>query len=423
MERPHSAHRSINMRYSFRQLAKNPAFALIAIFTLALGIGANTAIFSFVNAWVIRPLPFPDPARLIVVFETDKKIGLPGPVAPADWNDWREKSGIFEDLATAAGENFNPTGTDEPQRIAGYSVSSNFFRTLGVKPALGREFRDGESDVVILAHSLWRDRFSSDPDILGRKITLDGASVTIVGVMPETFQYIPMGLGDLFAPIQMTPGWLAQRDNRFLHVVGRLKPSIDPARAAAAMAAFQDSPSREYPATNANRGVFVRSLHDEVDQQSGNSALKIIFATVSFVLLMACVNVANLIMSRATSRRKEMAVRLAVGAGRWRLIRQLLGETLVLFVAGAAGGVLFARWGVAYLLHAIPARSLPYLPNFGRVDVDWQVLLFALGISLFTGLVFGLAPALEATRVDLNTVLKDTASRGSSSLAGNPFRK
>ncbi len=418
----------MDLRYSLRQLAKNPAFALIAIFTLALGIGANTAIFSFVNVWILRPIPFPDPSRLIVLFETDKKSGAPGPVAPADYNDWREKawrekSGIFDDLATANGENFNLTGTDEPQRIAGYSVSANFFRTLGVKPALGREFREAESDVVILGHALWRDRFSSDPNILGRKITLDGASVTIVGVMPETFQYIPMGLADLFAPIQMTPRWLAQRDNRYLHVVGRLKPGLDATRAAAPMAALQDSLSREYAATNANRGVYIRSLHEEIDRQAGNGSCEVVWATVSFVLLMACVNVANLIMSRATARRKEMAVRLAVGAGRWRLMRQLLGETLILFVAGAAGGVLFARWGVAYLLHAIPARSLPYLPNFGRVDVDWQVLLFALGISLVTGLLFGLAPALEGTNVDLNTVLKDTASRGSSSMGGARFRK
>src|ERR1700722_17704619 len=153
MERPHPADRSINMRYSFRQLAKTPAFALIAILPLALGIGANTAIFSFVNAWIIRPLPFPDPTRLVVLFETEKKSGAPGPVAPADWNDWREKSGVFEDLATAGSANFNLTGTDEPQRLAGYSVSPNFFRTLGVHPALGREFREGESGVIILA--LW----------------------------------------------------------------------------------------------------------------------------------------------------------------------------------------------------------------------------------------------------------------------------
>src|ERR1700722_6107201 len=423
MERPHPADRSINMRYSFRQLAKNPAFALIASPPPPPGIGAHPAIFSLVNAWIIRPLPFPDPTRLVVLFDIDRRGGPPGSVAPADWNDWREKSGVFEHLAAAGSANFNLTGTDEPQRIAGYSVSPNFFLTLGVKPALGREFREGESGIIILAHSLWRDRFSSDPNILGRQITLDGAASTIIGVMPETFQYIPMGLADLFAPIEMTPGWLAQRDNRFLHVVGRLKPGIDTNRASQQMAVLQDSLSRGYAPTNANRGVYVRPLHDEIDQQSGNAAVKIVFATVSFVLLMACVNVANLIMSRATSRRKEMAIRLAVGAGRWRLIRQLLGETLILFVAGAVGGVFFARWGVAYLLHAIPARSLPYLPNFGKVDVDWQVLLFALGISLVTGILFGFAPALEGTRVDLNTVLKDAATRGSGSLGGGRFRK
>jgi putative ABC transport system permease protein len=413
----------VDLRYSFRQFAKNPAFVVIAIFTLALGIGANTAIFSFVNAWVIRPLPFPDPGRLVVLFETDRKGGNPGPVAPADWKDWRERSGVFEDLATASGGSFNLTGNDEPQRVAGYEVSTNFFRALGSRPAVGREFREGERDVVILAHSLWRDRFASDPNILGRKITLDGAATTIIGVMPETFQYIPMGLADLFAPLPATPEWLAVRDTRSLHVVGRLKTGFDPGSAAAAMATFQSALAREYPSTNANRGVIVRPLRDEVDRQSGNSALKIVFAIVWFVLLMACANVANLIMARATSRRKEMGIRLALGAARGRLMRQLLSETLILFVAGAAGGVLFARLGVTYLLHAIPARSLPYIPNFGRVDVDWEVLLFALGVAFFTGLLFGLAPALEGTRLDLNTVLKDSATRGSGSLGGARFRR
>src|SRR5271170_885868 len=199
----------MDLRYSFRQLAKNPAFVLIAIFTLALGIGANTAIFSFVNAWIFRPLPFPDPGHLVVVFETGQKSDSPGAVAPADWIDWRDRSGIFEDLAAASGGTFNLTGNDEPQRIAGYEVSANFFRALGTRPALGREFREGERDVVILGHSVWRDRFASDPDILGHKITLDGAATTVIGVMPETFQYIPMGLADLFEPLPATPEWLA----------------------------------------------------------------------------------------------------------------------------------------------------------------------------------------------------------------------
>ncbi len=204
--------------------------------------------------------------------------------------------------------------------------------------------------------------------------------------MPETFQYIPMGLADLFAPLEMTPGWLAQRDNRFLHVVGRLKPGIDTRRA-----------SQQWPRcrirspANTPRpiriAVFssVLSMTKSISRRQRRRENRLSRQFPSFCL-MACVNVANLIMSRATSRRKEMAIRLAVGAGRWRLIRQLLGETLILFVAGAVGGVFFARWGVAYLLHAIPARSLPYLPNFGKVEVDWEVLLFALGISLVTGI-------------------------------------
>jgi putative ABC transport system permease protein len=270
---------------------------------------------------------------------------------------------------------------------------------------------------------LWRDRFSSDPNILGRKISLDGAATTIIGVMPDDFQYIPMGRADVFTPIAMTPEFLATRDNRFLRSVGRIKPSLDTRGAIAEMAGLQDSLSREYPATNANRGVLVRSLQDEIDRQSGNNAVRITFAIVWFVLLMACTNVANLIMSRASSRRKEMAVRIAVGAGRWRLVRQLLGETLALFAAGAVGGVLFARWGVAFLLSAIPARSLPFLPHHGRVDIDWQVMGFALLVALLTGILFGIAPALESTRIDVNAMLKDSGARGSGSLAGGRFRK
>jgi putative ABC transport system permease protein len=417
----------MGMKFALRQLRQSPGFALIAIATLALGIGSNAAIFSFLNSWILRPSQFPDLDRLVVIYGSERSSGQQFAASPADWRDWREKSEIFEDLAAARNASFNLTGVDEPVRIAGYNVSSNFFRTLGMHPALGRDFTDAEeqpaqSRVVVLAHSLWRDRFSSDPDVLGKTITLDGAAYTIVGVMPENFQYIPMGLAEIFTPLALTPEQAASRDGRYLNVDGRLKPGIGKSRAIAAMTALAASLEKEYPASNGNRGVIVRTLQEEIDRQSGNTGLKIVFAIVSFVLLMACANVANLIMSRASGRRKEMAIRLAIGAGRGKLLRRLLGETLILFFAGAALGIPVPRWTVVFLVHAIPARSLAYLPNFGRVDLDWQVLAFMALIALASGIVFGLAPALEATRFDVNGMLKDSGGRGTSAGAGR-FRK
>jgi putative ABC transport system permease protein len=413
--------------YALRQFAKSPGFTLIAVLTLALGIGANTAIFSFVNSWLIHPVSFPNQDRLVVLFETDKKTGSRSSVAPADWLDWRAKSQVFEELGAAAFNSYNLTGTDEPQQVAGYQVSSNFFRALGASPALGRDFTEtettaGQDHVAILSHDLWRDHFSSDPNILGHTMMLDDVPTTIVGVMGDRFQYIPMGLAQLFTPLSLTPAQRIARDGRSLRPVARLKAGVSLANASSAMTGLQSSLEKEYAATNAGRGVLITTLADEIEQESGNSALKICLAIVFFVLLMACSNVANLIMARASGRRKEMAVRMAMGAGRARLMRQLLSETLLLFIAGAAGGVFFAKWGVAFLLSAIPARSMPYLPNFGRAEVDWQTLVFTLLVALATGLIFGLAPAFESTRLDLNTVLKDSG-RGTDGKGSSRFRK
>lgn len=418
----------MGLKFSLRQLLKSPGFALISILTLALGIGSNAAIFSFINSWVLRPSAFPDLDRLVVMFETNKSSGAEFGTAPGDWKDWREKSDIFEDLAAANNDSFNLTGVDEPLRIAGYHVSANFLHTLGVKPALGREFLEseeipGQDHVVILTHALWRDRFSSDPNVLGQKIMLNGAAHTVVGVLPENFQYIPMGLAELITPLALTPEKLASRDSRFLNIVGRLKPGIGRSRAAAAMTGLQSSLEQTYSKSNANRGVVVRTLQEEMDRESGDGALKIVFGIVSFVLLMACANVANLMMSRATGRRKEMAVRVAIGAGRWRLIRQMLGETLLVFFTGALLGIFVARWTVTFLRHTIPARALAYLPNFGRVELDWQVMTFMALVALGCGIVFGLAPALEATRFDVNRTLKDSGGRGAGSGSGARFRK
>lgn len=417
----------MGLRLPLRQLIKNPGFAIIAIVTLALGIGSNAAMFTFVNSWILRPSLFPDMDRLVVMYETDRQSRYQFATPPADWKDWRGKSGIFEDLAAASINSFNLTGRDEPVRVAGFRISSNFFHTLSVRPALGRDFTEaeeipGQDNVVILANALWRDRFSSDPNVLGQTITVDGIAHTIIGVMPATFQYIPMGPAEIFEPLALTSAQIVSRDARFLNIVGRLKPGVDRPRAVAAMTSLAASLEKEYPATNTNRGVRLQTLQEEIDRQSGNTGVKIVFAIVSFVLLMACSNVANLIMSRATGRRREMAVRVAIGAGRAQLVRQLLRETLILFFTGAALGVPVARWTVAFLIHAIPARSLPYLPNFGRVDLNWTVLGFMALVALTSGIAFGLAPALEATGFDVNRMLKDSGARGGSA-SGGRFRK
>ncbi len=418
--------------YTLRQFGKAPGFTLVAILTIALGIGATTGIFSYVNAWLIHPVTFPEQDRLVVLFESDKKTGNRSSVSPADWVDW-QKSSVFEELAAATFADYNLTGphdqsNDEPLKLSGYEVSANFFHTLGAQPALGRDFTEsemtpGQNHVVILSYQLWRDRFSSDRSILGRSMELDGVQSTVVGVMPATFQYIPMGLAQVFTPLSLTNEQRVARDNRFLRPVARLKTGADLRGATAAMTTLQSSLEAAYPATNTNRGVIVRTLQAEIDQQSGNGALNICFAIVWFVLLMACANVANLVMARATGRRKEIAIRLAIGASRAKLIRQLLAETVTLFLTGAVGGIFVARWMVSYLETLIPARSLPYLPHFGKVDVDWQTMLFAAGAALVTGIIFGLAPALEGSRVDLNTALKSSTGRDTSSAGGSRFRK
>ena len=418
----------MDLKFAVRQLFKSPGFTIIAILTLAFGIGGNTCMFSFVNAWILRPAPFPDAAQLVVLFETDKRTGEKSSTAIADWNDWREKTGVFKELAAADWVIYNLTGIDEPERINGFRISANFFRALGVRPALGREFTEDEQaeeqpGVVILSHELWRDRFASDPYVIGRSVRLDDAPVTIVGVMPADFQYIPMGRADLFTPLRLSPDMLMFREKATLRPLARLRPGISTKTAQAALATIQASLEKAYPSTNKDRGVLVRSLQDEIDRQSGNDAVRLLFAIVSCVLLMACANVANLIMARSTGRRKEIAVRLAIGAGRAQLIRQLLAETLLLFLGGAAGGLFLGRWGVIYLLRAIPNRSLPYLPNHGRVDLDWHILLFTILVALLSGIAFGLAPALEATRFDLNSVLKDSGGRGTAGPGGDRVRR
>src|SRR5258708_17670334 len=400
----------MDLKFAIRQFVKSPAFTLIAVLTLAFGIGANTAIFSFVNAWIIRPLPYPDGDGLVVMFERNLQTGRESPTAPADWKDWRDQSGVFEELALYDFNVYNLTGEGDPIRLSGQAVSSNFFRTLGVMPVLGRDFTAPEQEpgaprVAILSYELWRDRFDLDRDVLNRTIQIDGSATIVVGVMPETFHFSLMGRAKLWTPFTMTAEAMANRSARYLQVLGRMKKGVGLKSARAAIDAFQSGLSRAYPATNANRGVAMRSLHEEMGREAGNEPLLIIFGIVCFILLMACANVANLILARSSTRRKEIAVRLAIGAGRWRLVRQLLTETLLLFVCGALGGAFLARLGAHALTSLIPFRNRGYLPNYGIVEVDGTGLLFAFGVALLTGEAFGLGPGLAGTHFHINAAL------------------
>jgi predicted permease len=418
----------MDLRYALRQLLKSPGFTAVAVITLALGIGANTAIFSFMSSWILKPLPFHDPDRITVVFETNKQTGVELMVTPGDFKDWREHADVFEDAGAIRNFSYNLTGSGEPEKLQGAEVSASFFRVLGTSPVLGRNFTDrdeikGAEAVAIVSHEFWRDHLSSDRQVLGKAIQLDGSPFKVIGVLSEKFQFIPAGRVVVWTPLSLTPELQASRETRALNVIARLKPGISLNQARAAMTALQASLEKTYPLTNTNRGVSVRTQANEVNMQSGNGATGILYGIVCFILLIACANVANLLLSRATARRKEMAVRLAVGATRWRLIRLLLTETMIVFFTGAIGGILLSQWAVEWLMSIVPVRARGYIPNYGRVEIDAQVLLVTVAITLLTGLIFGLAPALQGTKLDLNTTLKDSGARGTSSLSGSLFRK
>jgi putative ABC transport system permease protein len=410
-----------DLRYAVRTLVKRPGFAAVTILTLALGIGANTAIFSVVNAVLLRPLPFPSPERLVMVWET-----APGnetrSVAPGNLTDWRGQSRIFEQVAGYSDSNFNLTGGAEPERLAGATVSENFFAALGVAAARGRTFstedaaRPGER-VAILSDGLWRRRFGSDANLLGRNITLDGKSYTVVGVMPPGF-HLPAtaelwALGERGVPVP--PSLAAQfpdsdfashRDAHFVSVVARLKPGATLEQAQAEMSAIAQRLEQEYPETNSGLGVNVIPLHQQVVGRT-QTMLWLLVGAVSLVLLIACANVANLLLARTAQREREIAIRMALGAGRLRLIRQTLTESLLLSVVGGAVGLLVALWGVDLFVSLSPGD----IPRLGEVGVDARLLGFALVISLVTGIGFGLLPALQSSRLDLNASLKEGGTK------------
>ncbi|HZI49471.1 MAG TPA: ABC transporter permease [Pyrinomonadaceae bacterium] len=403
-----------DIRYSLRGLWKRPGFTVVALITLALGIGANTAIFSLINAVLIRPLPFPDPDRLVWTWGNIRNGGNRASVAPLDYLDYRHENHTFEQFAAMTSASANLTGGGEPERLAAAGVTGNFFQALGVQPALGRTFlleneKSGSDQVVVLSYGLWQRRFAGDAGIINKKITLDDKSFEVIGVMPRDFDF-PAAV-QIWLPLNfdINPG-MQQRKAHFLRPIGRLKPGVSLAQAQADTDIVARRLEAAYPETNRGWNLRLVSLREQI---VGNvrSTLYILLGAVGFVLLIACANVANLLMAHAASRRREIALRTALGAGRLRIARQLITESVMLALFGGALGAFLAIWGVQGLV-ALSGDSLPVTPE--EVKIDLTVLTFTLLISIATGILFGLAPALQTMRLNLSETLKEGGRTGES---------
>ena len=401
-----------DLRYGLRMLAKNPGFTAVAVLTLALGIGANTAIFGVVNAVLLRPLPYKDPQRLVVIWETEPSG--PGDLFPdtsPDFADWRKQNSVFEGLAAASGDGAALTGVSEPLQLDGWQVAPEIFPLLGVQPLLGRTFSSNETGhnrVVILSYGLWQRAFGGDRSIVGKKITMDGEAHDVVGVMPATFKF-PQVWGhraDFWRPIIFDkPAWKKDRGNHWFWVLGRMKNGVTLERARADMETVSGRLAVQYPMTNTGVIAKVVGLREQ-STKNVKAALLVLFAAVGFLLLITCANVANLLLAKAVARQREIAIRLAVGSGRLRLIRQLLTESVLLFLVGGAAGLLVGTWALRLLMHAAPEA---YLPGTAEVHLDGWVFLFTFLVAFAAGALAGLIPAIQASRPDLHDALKESA--------------
>src|SRR5881396_1588310 len=419
-----------DLRFAARMLRKSPGFTAVAVLTLALGIGANAAIFSYIDAWFIKPLPYPQPDRLVIFETQDKKHGWTsgGVTSAADFFDFQKQNTSFEQTVAWGGASLNLTGDGLPELVDGGRVSWNFFDTLGAKPILGRTFtaeddRSGAPHVAILSQGLWQGRYAGDPKIIGRNIAIGGEAYTVVGVMPGTFQLPLMGIANLWTPLALTDMQRVDRGNVWLPAFGRLKPGVTLEQARAETATFFAHLEKEFPQTNANLTWLVSSMTDRIRTEEGGPEVMICFAIVGLVLLIACANVANLMLARATSRTKEFAVRGALGATGRRLARQLLTESVLLFLLGGVGGLLFGLWGMRWIESQIPGHIRAYIVNYGHVDLDFTTLAFTVGITLLCGLIFGLAPAFGSSRLDVNRTLKEASSQASGSSQSARMRR
>jgi predicted permease len=401
-----------DLRYSIRSLTKKPGFAAILIATLALGIGANTALFSIVNGVLLNPMPFPQPEQL-VTFHQSKPNFDTGAIPFPNFRDLQKENSTFSSMSVSRGFGFSLIGAGEPERVNARLITSDYFTALGVQPMLGRNFVKGEDEAGVeaiaqISHSLWQRKFGSAPDIIGKGMTLDDKSYTIIGVLPANFTLVRNA--DVFVPIGQwnNPALKGRRAALGLHGIGRLKPGVTVAQAEADLNRVMANLAVLYPDTNRNNGSKVVALKERVVGDIGPN-LWMLFAAVGFVLLIVCVNVSNLLLARSTGRAREFAIRAALGASRWRMVRQSLIESLLLAIAGGAVGLVIAGWGTKVALKLLPTS----LPRADEVGLDRRVLLFTVGVSLFAGILSGLVPALKVSQWRLSETLKE-GGRGSS---------
>jgi len=408
-----------DVRFAVRTLVKNPAFTLTAVLCLALGIGVNATIFSCVRAMLLRPFPYRDPDALVAIGEASIPRGWHmNTVSYPNFRSWQADNRSFTDVGIYTGTSFNLASNGGAEFVPGGNVSWTMFRTLGVAPVLGRDFREDEDRigaprVIIISDRLWHDRFGRSSSVVGQEILIDGVKNTIIGVMPPGFEFPSAALA--WTTMQMDP--MKNRGNHSWNVIGRLKSGVTIERAQADLRAIAANVEKQHPESNTGWSVDVQSLRDF---QVGNirPVLLIMMASVGFVLLIACANVANLLLARATARSKEMAVRVALGAESWRLMRQLLTESVMVALAGAMLGVGFAF----ALLQWIKASILNGIPFWMRFTIDGQVLLFTIGVAVATGLLFGIVPALQSSKPNLNETLRDSGARGPCSRRARPSR-
>lgn len=409
-----------DVRYSLRMLRKSPILTMVAVLTLALGVGANTAVFSVINAVLLRPLPYPNADRIFLVTETWRGQGGVN-VSAGNFNDWKAQSTVFASMSAVQTANFNLASGGSAERVAGSKVSVDFLETFGIQPLRGRFFtpeenQPGRDQVVVLSEKLWRSQFGSDPDILGKPVQVDGVPNTVVGVLPGWFD--PIGNNDqLWKPIAFTSARLAEHDEHYLTVLGRLKPGVSEKQAQSELDVIAGNQQKRYAVDDAERGIALMSL-STVLVQDVKPVLLLVMGAAALVLLIACANIANLQLARGRARQQEIAIRRALGADRWRVVRQMLIESITLSALGAAAGLVLAYWGSHWLIQAGPAG----IPRINETRVDGNTLVFALLLAPLSGLISGIVPALRSGSSSLNETFKQQAGTISKGLAHDRTR-